>query len=53
MCNGTVQSGKTPLQLATKHIPANILRAWASPTMNGEILFVSLVSVAYAVDVLF
>lgn len=40
-------------QCGTKHIAGIILRAWASLTMNGEILFVSVVSVASLVGVLF
>ena len=40
-------------QCGTKHIAGIILRAWASLTMNGGILFVSVVFVASLVDVLF
>lgn len=40
-------------QCGTKHMAGIILRAWASLTTDGEILFVSVVSVASLVDVLF
>lgn len=40
-------------QCGTKYITGIILRAWASLTTSGEILFVSVVSVASLVDVLF
>lgn len=34
------------IQCGTKHIAGIILRAWASLTVNGEILFVSVMFVA-------
>lgn len=40
-------------QCGTEHVAGAILRAWASLTTNGEILFISVVSVASLVDVLF